>query len=209
MYNLKNQVEEYQILIDSTFEDLHSMPEKGLQEYKTSQYLKNKMREAVCFDEIIEVGDTGIIGVIRGSEPGPVVAIRTDFDALEFEVDGEKVFKHACAHDAHATMGLVASIIAGNAGLKKGTLKLVLQPAEELFAGAILMLESGYLKDVDEMYGAHLRPVQEAKFGEATAGLWHAASRVVKVKIEGKESHGARPHLGVNSIDRCMYCKCC
>lgn len=201
MYQLKNQVEGYQGLINKTFEDLHSIPEKGLQEYKTSQYLKNKMKEAGCFDKIIEVGDTGIIGVISGKDPGPVVAIRADIDALEFDVDGKRVFKHACGHDAHATMALVAAIIAGKTGLRKGTLKLVLQPAEELFAGAKKIIESGNLKDVDEIYGAHLRPIQEAKFGEATAGLWHSASRVVEVNVEGKGSHAARPHLGINSID--------
>lgn len=201
MYSLKNKVEEYQGLIDKTFEDLHAIPEVGMKEYKTSEYLKSKMEEADCFDEIIEVGDTGLIGVIKGSEPGPVVAVRADFDALEFEVDGEKVCMHACAHDAHATMALVAAIIAGKEGIKKGTLKLVLQAGEEVLEGAMEMVNSGHLKDVDEMYGSHLRPIQEAKLGEATAGLWHSASRMVHVTVKGKESHGARPHLGVNAID--------
>lgn len=201
MYKLKNKVEEYQDLIDTVFDDLHSMPEVGLKEYKTSKYLKDKMKEAGCFDEIIEVGETGIIGVIHGSEPGPVIGLRADIDALEYEIEGEKVCKHACAHDAHATMALAAAIIAGKAGVKKGTLKLILQPAEEILAGARLMIKSGHVDDVDELYGAHLRPVQEAKFGEATGGLWHSASQMVKVKVQGKESHGARPHLGINSID--------
>ncbi len=201
MYKLKEKADEYQALIDEIFDKLHSIPEKGLKEYKTSAYLKEKMEEAGCFHEIIQVGETGLIGVIHGREPGPVIGIRADFDALEFEIDGEKVCKHACGHDAHATMALVAAIIAGKEGLKKGTLKLVLQPAEEILAGARLIIDSGHIDDVDEMYGGHLRPIQEAKFGEATAGLWHSASKMVKVKVQGKEAHGARPHLGINSID--------
>ncbi|MDD2477239.1 MAG: amidohydrolase, partial [Dysgonamonadaceae bacterium] len=201
MNRLKNKVDEYQDLIESIFNDLHSIPEIGMKEYKTFQYLKNKMNESDVFSEIIEVGETGLIGVIDGSEPGPVVAIRADFDALEFEVNGEKVCKHACGHDAHSTMALVAAIIAGKAGIKKGTLKLVLQPGEEVLTGAMEMVNSGHLKDVDEMYGAHIRPIQEAKLGEAAAGLWHAASRMLHVNVKGKESHGARPHLGINAID--------
>ena len=201
MMNIKETVEQNKELIQSTYDDLHEIPEIGMQEYKTSAYLKNKMKETGVFDEIIEVGETGIVGVIKGQEPGPVVGVRADIDALEFEIDGEKVRKHACAHDAHATMALSAAIIAGKAGIKKGTLKLVLQPAEEILIGALSMIESGQVADIDELYGMHLRPIQEAKLGEATAGLWHSASRVIEVKITGKEGHGARPHLGINAID--------
>lgn len=201
MHSLKDRADEHRELIDSIFNDLHSMPEIGMEEYKTSAYLKNKMKESGVFSEIIEVGKTGIIGLIRGSEPGPVVGIRADFDALAFEVDGDTVCMHACAHDAHTTMALVAALIAGKAGIKKGSLKLILQPGEEILAGAIEMVNSGHFKDVDELYGGHLRPIQEAKLGEAMPALWHSASRMMSVKVVGKEAHGARPHLGVNAID--------
>ena len=63
------------------------------------------------------------------------------------------------------------------------------------------MLDSGLLDDVDEMISIHLRPIQEARFGQATPALCHGASKVVKAKVKGLTSHGARPHLGINAID--------
>lgn len=201
MGRFSEKVEENKELIEDIFSNLHATPELGMEEYKSSKFLKEKMIESGVFDEILEFEETGLIGVIKGEEEGPVVAIRADFDALQFDVNGEKVNKHACGHDAHATMALSSAIIAGNIGIKRGTLKLVLQPGEEVLKGARAVLASGYVSDVDEMYGGHLRPIQEAKLGEAAAGLWHSAFHTIKVKVIGKESHGARPHLGISPID--------
>lgn len=201
MTSVTEMVEEYQEKIYALFNELHAHPELGFKESLTSSILKTHMINAGCFDEIVPVGETGLIGVIQGSEPGPVVGIRADMDALPFDIDGEQVSRHACGHDAHMTMALTASVLAGRAGLRRGTLKLILQPAEEVFSGAVAMVESGQVNDIDELYGAHLRPIQEARLGQAAAGLWHSASRMVKVKVTGRGAHGARPHLGINAID--------
>lgn len=183
------------------FQKLHEMPEKGMQEYKTSAFIKELLSKSNKFDELIQVGETGLIGIIKGEEEGPVVGIRTDIDGLEFDIDGEKVMKHACGHDANMTMTISAALIVAEQGIKKGTLKLILQPAEETLNGAKLMLDSGYMDDIDELYGMHLRPIQEAKLGQAIPALRHAASAVLYATIHGEAGHGARPHLAINAIE--------
>ena len=70
-----------------------------------------------------------------------------------------------------------------------------------MLGGAKALLNSGLLNDIEEMIGIHLRPIQEAGMGQATPALCHGASYVVKAKVKGLASHGARPHLGINAID--------
>lgn len=186
--------------IKEVYEKLHAMPELGMEEHKTYAYLREVMEESGVFDEIIQAGDTGLIGLIDSGKEGPTIGIRADIDALEFDIDGKRTNFHGCGHDAHATMGLMSAII-GKDLIKKGRLKLVLQPGEEVLEGARAIIESGHISDIDELYGCHIRPIQEATLGQASPALWHAASQVIKVTIKGKEAHGARPHLGVNAID--------
>lgn len=183
------------------FDYLHSVPEKGWEEFKTSEYIKGKLEEA-GYDVIANVNDTtGIIATIKGEEEGPVYAVRADMDALVFNIDGKDTNVHACGHDANSTMALAAALAAAEKGIKKGVLKMVFQPAEEVLGGAKAMLASGLLEDVDEMVGIHLRPIQEAKLGQATPALSHGASGFMTATVKGLNSHGARPHLGVNAID--------
>ena len=195
--NIEAQEEE----IIKVYQELHAIPEKGWNEVKTSAYIKQKLEKA-GFEVISNVNNTtGLIGILRGEEPGPVFAVRADMDALVFKIDGKDVNIHACGHDAHSTMALMAALEIAKTGIKRGTLKMVFQPAEEVLGGAEAMLESGLLADVDEMVGIHLRPIQEAGIGQATPALTHGSSYVVSAKIKGVASHGARPHLGINTID--------
>lgn len=183
------------------YDYLHANPEYSWKEFKTSEFIKNKLIEA-GFEVTANVNDTtGIIAVLKGKEDGPVYAVRADMDALMFNVKGEDKTVHACGHDANSTMALAAALAIAEKGINKGTLKMVFQPAEEVLGGAESMLESGLLADVDEMVGIHLRPIQEAKFGEATPALFHGASGFVTATLKGLNSHGARPHLGINTID--------
>jgi amidohydrolase len=116
-------------------------------------------------------------------------------------VDGKEVCVHSCGHDAHAAMALALAEETAKAGIKRGTLKIFFQPAEETLMGARGMIESGLTADLDYMFGIHLRPAQEAKAGQATAALWHGSSYKLEASVAGKTAHGARPHLGVNAID--------
>ena len=101
---------------------------------------------------------------------------------------------------AHSAMALTVAAELINK-IKKGTLKILFQPAEETLSGALAMIEDGVLEDIDIMYGMHLRPIQEAAAGQAVSGLYHAAGSVLDVTITGLTAHGARPHLGMSAID--------
>ena len=186
--------------IQEYYDALHAMPEVGFAEHRTSAWLAQKIK-AAGFDVVTGVGGTGVVATLKGKNPGPVVALRGDMDALEHVVNGEEVRVHSCGHDAHCSMVLTAAEELAKAGIAKGTLKILFQPAEEKLFGATRMIEAGAIDDVDIILGIHLRPVQEAKTGQATPALYHGSSYIMEATITGQTAHGARPHLGVNAID--------
>lgn len=194
-------VEAHREEILRTYRDLHAIPEWGLEEFKTSAYIKERLNAAGI--PVRAFTETGFTAEVVGNEPGPRVGLRADMDALPFKNEaGETYYVHACGHDAHSTMVLWALLVLKELGLvKKGLARAIFQPAEERLVGAKRMVEAGAGKDLDELYGVHIRPVQEVKLGQAAAALWHGASTVAEVTITGKAAHGARPHLGINAID--------
>jgi amidohydrolase len=179
---------------------LHAMPELGLQEVKTAAFLAEQLRTA-GFAVQTGVAGTGVIGVLRGQKPGPVLALRADMDALKHLIDGKECAVHSCGHDAHSAMVLCVAEQAARRKLAAGTLKILFQPAEETLLGALGLVDAGAIADVDAIVGIHLRPEQEAKKGQATPALCHGASGRIETTIEGMAAHGGRPHLGVNAID--------
>ena len=186
--------------IQATYDALHAMPEVGFTEFKTAAWLAEKVK-AAGFVVTTGVGGTGIVAVLKGKEPGPVVALRADMDALSHTVNGQEVCVHSCGHDAHCSMVLTAAEEIGKTGINRGTLKIFFQPAEEKLFGATRMIEAGVLEDVEVLIGIHLRPIQEAKTGQATPALYHGSSYIMEATINGRTAHGARPHLGINAID--------
>ena len=147
-------------------------------------------------------GTTGLVAEYDSGVPGPVLGIRADMDALTHIIDGKKEFRHTCGHDSHSSMLLSAAEEAMAKGLiKKGRFKAVFQPAEELGVGALKILESGILEDVDYLIGMHVRPKQECQAGEAICEMHYAAGCQFRARIKGRQAHGARPHLGINPID--------
>ena len=110
------------------WQDLHQIPELAMQEVKTSAYVAKTLEE-LGIPVTRNVGGTGVVGYIRGEEPGPVLMLRADMDALPFTIDAG-MRHHACGHDSHTAMLLAAaSRLVGT--IKKGAVKLVFQPAEE------------------------------------------------------------------------------
>jgi amidohydrolase len=184
-----------------TLEQLHRMPEWGLHEYRTSAYLKQALAAASI--PIREHTETGFTAELTGKEPGLCVGLRADIDALPFiDEAGQTYYAHTCGHDAHATIGLWTLIVLKELDLvKSGRVRVIFQPAEERLLGAKLMVEAGAGEMLDELYGVHIRPQQEARLGQAAAALWHGGSTVAEATIKGRPAHGARPHLGVNAID--------
>ncbi len=181
------------------YNDLHKLAEPPLAEVETSKYLKQKLTELGF--TISATVQTGIIAEYDSGVAGPTIGLRADMDALRYEINGAVQYRHNCGHDANMTMVLTAAQKTIAQGIKRGKLVLIFQPAEEIVAGAKLMAESGKIPQLDALYGIHLRPIAETPLGEATPALIHGASRMLRVKITGKNAHGARPHLGVNAIE--------
>lgn len=186
------------------FTALHAMPEVGFSEVKTAAYLADALK-AAGYKVTTGIGGTGVVGVLDGGQPGKTVMVRADMDALIHPIDGKDTAVHSCGHDSHCAMVLTMAeeiATAVKSGTKfPGRLKIMFQPAEEKLTGALSMIEAGVLDDVDIALGVHLRPIQEAKMGQATPALYHGASYIVEAAVVGTTAHGARPHLGVNAID--------
>ncbi|MBR5589850.1 MAG: amidohydrolase, partial [Phascolarctobacterium sp.] len=109
--------------VKEIYNDLHQMPEIGLQEFKTSAYLADAM-EKLGYEVTRNVNVTGVVAIEKGEEPGPTLLLRADMDALPFVIDGKPVNIHACGHDAHSAMLLAAaSVLKGK--IKRGTLKVL------------------------------------------------------------------------------------
>lgn len=183
----------------STFEKLHSIPEIGFEEYKTSEFLAGQLKE-MGFTVTEKIGKTGILGVLDSGNPGPCLAFRGDMDALPFVVDGKPTAIHACGHDSHCTMVLTALKTAAENGIKRGKLAVIFQQAEEK-VGSIEMAESGKLGIIDELIGIHLRPSTDALLGQATPSLVHGAGKFITMEINGLAAHASRPHLGINALN--------
>ncbi len=178
---------------------LHSMPEIGFCEYRTSAYLRKRL-ETLGF-EVHSAAGTGLLAALHGKEPGKSVGLRADIDALKFhDGDGTSVILHACGHDAHSTMVLNAGEIIAKAGIRRGTLYLLFQPAEETICGASRVIAEGEMPHLDALFGMHLRSRSEIPVGKATAQLLHQATRPLTIIFLGKAAHGARPEQGINAL---------
>ncbi len=203
--------------------DLHANPELGNREFRTAGLVAEHLR-ALGFDEVTTgVAHTGVVGLLKGALPGPVVALRADMDALPVteEVDipfaskvkaqwnGETVgVMHACGHDAHVAILMgVAEVLAGlRAGLK-GTVKFLFQPAEEMppdgeEGGAKLMVEQGAMDNPRPaaVFGLHVTsrlPVGTIGYRPGPA---MASSDKLKITVNGRQTHGAMPWFGVDPI---------
>lgn len=201
---------------------IHQYPELSNREFKTAKMIADHLK-SLGIEVQENVAKTGVVGILKGGKPGPVIGLRADMDALpveersnlsfaskqKSEYNGQEVsVMHACGHDTHVAMLMsVAEILAGVKKELKGTVKFVFQPAEEGApdgeeGGAPLMIKEGVLKnpDVDIMLGLHINaqtPVGTIKYREE--GMM-AASDWFTIKVKGKQSHGSQPWLGVDPV---------
>lgn len=201
---------------------LHEHPELSNREYNTAKLIAEHLK-SLGIEVKERVAHTGVIGVLKGSKPGPVIGLRADMDALPVtertnlsfaskdkgSYNGQEVgVMHACGHDTHVAMLLsAAEILAGMKNELAGTVKFIFQPAEEgppgnEEGGAPLMIKEGVLENpkVDVMFGLHINaqtPVGQIKYREQ--GMM-AASDWFTIKIEGKQTHGAQPWLGIDPV---------
>jgi len=202
--------------------DFHQNPELGNREFKTAEKIAVHLR-SLGIEVQTGVAKTGVVGILKGGKPGPVVALRADMDALPVtervnipfaskamgEYNGQQVgVMHACGHDSHIAMLMgTAEILASIKSELKGTVKFIFQPAEEgppegEEGGAALMVKEGVLENpkVDVIFGLHISADTEVgKINYRPKGAM-ASSDWFKIKIKGKQSHGASPWQSVDPI---------
>jgi len=188
---------------------LHMHPELSFQEKRTSAWIAERLREIGC-DEVREgVGGTGVVAVIRGARPGPVVALRADIDALPIQDEKDVPYRstvpgvmHACGHDAHtaALLGVAAHYAGAREGMA-GERRLLFQPAEEVTpGGAIGMIEDGALDGVSAIYGVHVwTPLPFGTIASAPGPVMAAADDF-HLEIKGKGGHGGMPQETIDAI---------
>lgn len=202
--------------------DIHENPELGNREVRTAA-LVTKHLESLGMDVQTKVGVTGVIGVLKGGLPGPVIALRADMDALpvlertpvSFASKVKTVYNgsetsvmHACGHDSHVAILMgVAEVLTAKQKDLKGTVKFIFQPAEEGApkgeeGGAELMVKEGALKnpDVDVIFGLHINSQIEAGKITYRPGGMFAGVGDLKITVKGKSSHGADPWSSVDPI---------
>ena len=202
--------------------DFHQNPELGNRELRTAGKIAAHLH-ALGIEVQTGVGKTGVVGLLKGGKPGPVVALRADMDGLPVTERVNLAFKstvmteynnqqtgvmHACGHDSHVAMLMGAAEI--HASMKAdlpGTVKFIFQPAEEGApvgeeGGAQLMVKEGVLENpkVDAIFGLHINSQTEVGTIKYRPGATMAAVDSYAIKIRGKQTHGAAPWSGVDPI---------
>lgn len=201
---------------------LHQHPELGNREFKTSAYIVEQLK-GFGLDIQTSVAKTGVVAILKGGKPGPVIALRADMDALPVKervkllyastdsslYAGVKVpVMHACGHDAHVAMLIgTAQVLSSMKKDIAGTVKFIFQPAEEgppegEEGGAGLMVKEGVMENpkVDVIFGMHIESWIPAGDIQYKPGAFMASADMFTIKVKGKSSHGSQPWLGVDPI---------
>jgi amidohydrolase len=198
--------------------DIHQHPELSFQETRTAALVAQHLK-SLGLEVQTGVGGNGVVGILRGGKPGPVVALRADMDALPVTEMVDLPFKstvratyngqevgvmHACGHDNHVAILMgTAELLAGMKDRIPGTVKFLFQPAEEAppRGGAGPMIEAGVLENphVDAVFGLHVGPGALGTVGYHS-GPTAASADNFKIIVHGKQTHGAMPWAGVDPI---------
>lgn len=202
--------------------DFHQYPELGNREFKTAEKVAAHLK-SLGMEVRTGIAHTGVVGILKGGKPGPVVALRADMDGLPVTERvplpfaskerstylGQDVgVMHACGHDSHMAILMgVAELLNGMKKDLKGTVMFIFQPAEEGAppgeeGGAKLMLKQGLFNDPkpEVAFGLHISSDLEVnKIRYRPEGLMAAADQFT-IKVKGKQSHGSRPWSGVDPI---------
>lgn len=199
---------------------VHENAELSNREFKTAEYVANHLK-SLGIEVQTGVAHTGVVGTLKGGQPGPTIGLRADMDGLPVkervdlpwaskqigEYNGEPVpVMHACGHDTHVAILMgVAEVLSQVKDELKGTIKFVFQPAEEGAppgeeGGAKMMVAEGVTDGMDVMFGLHINSQTEVgKVRYRKAGIM-AAVNSFDIKIKGKQTHGSAPWSGVDPI---------
>lgn len=204
---LEKQISQLQSELVNLRRDFHKHPELGFAEYRTNQVVSEYLEK--CGLEVRTIAKTGVVALLKGAKPGPTVMLRADMDALPVQEENDVAYKsiyegkmHACGHDGHMAMLLVAAkILAGKQKEIAGNIKFVFQPNEE-DAGARIMINEGVMENpkVDAVFGIHLwSPLSSGKMG-ISGGAVMAAHENFCLKIKGKGGHSGTPQTAIDPI---------
>lgn len=200
----------------------HQFPELSNREYNTGAYIAAYLKK-LGLDVQYPVAKTGVVAILKGGKPGPVVALRADIDALPVveriqlpfaskvigEYEGNKVgVMHACGHDSHIAILMgTATVLTKMKNEVPGTVVFIFQPAEEgppgnEEGGAPLMIKEGVMDHpkVDAIFGLHINSQTEIGKIKYKSGATMASSDWFTVKVKGKSSHGSQPWSGIDPI---------
>jgi amidohydrolase len=201
---------------------LHEHPELSNRETNTAQFIANHLKE-LGIEVHTGIARTGVVGILKGDKPGPVIALRADMDALPIKERVDLPFKstvtaeylgntvpvmHACGHDSHVAMLLgTAAVLSSMKKDLAGTVKFIFQPAEEgppgdEEGGAPLMVKEGVMENpkVDVIFGLHIESNIEIGRVEYKPGAFMASSDWFTIRIKGKGAHGSKPWAGIDPI---------
>ncbi len=201
---------------------LHQHPELSNREVKTAEYVADHLKK-LGLEVQTGVAKTGVVAILKGGKPGPVVALRADMDALPVKERVDVPYKstvtaeylgqevpvmHACGHDTHVAMLMATAQVLSE--MKKdlpGTVKFIFQPAEEgtpgdETGGAPLMVKEGVMDNpkVDAIFGIHINSALEVGKVRYKSGSFMASSDWFTIKVKGKQTHGSTPWTGIDPI---------
>jgi amidohydrolase len=195
--------------------DFHMHPELSNREERTSRVVSERLKAIGFTDVRTGVGKYGVVALLKGGKPGPVIAVRADMDALPITEVNDVPYKsqnpgvkHACGHDVHTTVELgVAEVLFAMRDQIPGSVKFIFQPAEEgppegEKGGAGFMVEEGALENPrpQAIFGLHVHPLVEVGTLTYTPGAMMASADRFILNIHGKQAHGAHPELGADAI---------
>ncbi|AWV22793.1 Metal-dependent amidase/aminoacylase/carboxypeptidase [Roseomonas mucosa] len=204
-----NRIAEFHDEMTAWRQDFHRHPELAYEEVRTSGIVAEKLREFGCDEVVTGIAKTGVVGVIRGQEPGDGIGFRADMDALPIleetglghasTVPGKM---HACGHDGHTTMLLGAAKYLAETRNFAGTAYMIFQPAEENFGGGDAMVKEGLFErfPMKRVFGIHNWPSLPAGQFAWKVGPVMAAVANITITVTGKGAHGAMPHNGNDPI---------
>ena len=206
---VKNRLADLQGEIAAWRRDIHANPELGFEVHRTSALVADKLKEFGVDEVVTGVGGTGVIGIIRGKSQssGKVIGLRGDMDALPILEAGDPDYRsqtegvmHACGHDGHTAMLMGAAKYLSETRNFDGTVVVIFQPAEELGSGAKAMVDDGLMDRfaINEVYGLHNMPGLPVGQFAIRPGPLMAATDEFFIDIEGKGSHAAAPHEGID-----------
>lgn len=201
--------------------DIHQNPELSNREFRTQEKIEKHLKSLGL--EVSRSGKTGVVGLLKGGKPGPVVALRADMDALPVpervplpwaskakgEYNGQEVpVMHACGHDTHVSILMgVAEVLSQIKGDIKGSVKFIFQPAEEGApsgeeGGAELMVKEGVLENpkVDVIFGLHINSQTEVGTIRCKTKGIMAAVNSFSIKIKGRQAHGSQPWSSIDPV---------